>query len=70
MAKRSYNSYNIGFPREGYWKVRFNSDWDGYSSDFTNHHSYNTTASRGTKDKMPFNGNIGIGPYSVIILSQ
>lgn len=70
MAQRSYRSYNIGFPREGYWKVRFNSDWEGYSSDFNNHHSYNTTASRGTKDKMPCNGNIGIGPYSVIILSQ
>ena len=69
MANRSYDSYNIGFPREGLWKVRFNSDWDGYSADFSNHFSYNTHAGPGARDGMPFSGNIGIGPYSVVILS-
>ncbi len=70
MANRSFKNYNIGFPRDGYWKVRFNSDWNSYSSDFGNFLSYDTTASIGDKDGMAFNGNIGIGPYSVIILSQ
>lgn len=70
MANRSYDSYNLGFPREGLWKVRFNSDWQGYSLDFGNHFSYDTYASPGAKDGMPFNGNVGIGPYSVIILSR
>ena len=69
MANRSYGSYNIGFPREGLWKVRFNSDWQGYSADFGNHFSYDTYASPGAKDGMPYKGNIGIGPYSVILLS-
>jgi 1,4-alpha-glucan branching enzyme len=69
MANRSYDSYNIGFPREGLWKVRFNSDWDGYSADFSNHFSYNTHAGPGARDGMPFSGNIGIAPYSVVILS-
>ena len=70
MADRSYSSYNIGFPREGFWQVRFNSDWDGYSPDFGNHPGYSTTASWGAADGMPFNGNVGIGPYSALILSQ
>ncbi len=70
MADRSHNSYNIGFPREGYWRVRFNSDWNGYSPDFGNHPGYDTTAGWGAKDGMSFNGNVGIGPYSVLILSQ
>lgn len=70
MADRSYNSYNIGFPREGYWRVRFNSDWNGYSPDFGNHPGYDTTAGWGAKDGMSFNGNVGIGPYSLLILSQ
>ena len=70
MADRSYNSYKLGFPREGYWQIRFNSDWNGYSPDFGNHPGYDTTASWGGQDGMPFNGNIGIGPYSAIILSQ
>lgn len=65
-----YSSYNIGFPSAGTWKVRFNSDWSGYDSAFGNWNAYNTTASAGTKDGMGFNGNVGIGPYSVIILSK
>jgi 1,4-alpha-glucan branching enzyme len=70
FADRGYNSYHIGFPRLGRWDVRFNSDWSGYSPDFGNHHSYDTTADEGSVDGMPYHGNIGIGPYSAIILSQ
>ena len=70
MANQSYDSYSIGFPREGEWKVRFNSDWNGYSSDFGNHLSYDTTASQPGRDAMPCSGNVGIGPYTAIILSQ
>jgi 1,4-alpha-glucan branching enzyme len=44
MANRGYQSYTIGFPRHGLWKVRFNNDWDGYSKDFGNHFSYDTSA--------------------------
>ncbi len=65
-----FTSYNIGFPRSGSWKVRFNSDWNGYDSAFGNWNAYNTTANSGTKDGMPYNANVGIGPYTVIILSQ
>ncbi|MDJ0693233.1 alpha-amylase family glycosyl hydrolase [Mastigocoleus sp. MO_188.B34] len=70
MADRSYDSYNIGFPKEGYWQIRFNSDWNGYSPDFGNHLGYDTTVTWGEADGMPCNGNIGIAPYSAIILSQ
>ncbi|HLP86080.1 MAG TPA: alpha-amylase family glycosyl hydrolase [Phycisphaerales bacterium] len=70
FGNASYSSYNLGFPRAGTWRVRFNSDWNGYSSDFANTNSYDTTAFSGAKDGMGFNGNIGIGPYSLIILSQ
>lgn len=65
-----FSSYNIGFPRSGTWNVRFNSDWNGYDGSFGNWNSYNTTANSGAKDGMSFNGNVGIGPYSLIILSQ
>ncbi|AXA36253.1 MAG: glycosyl hydrolase [Candidatus Hydrogenedentota bacterium] len=70
FANRAYTSYNIGMPRGGTWYVRFNSDWNGYSSDFGNWNSYNTTANSGAKDGMNYNANVGIGPYTVIILSQ
>ncbi len=65
-----YSSYNIGFPRGGTWRVRFNSDWNGYDSSFGNWNAYDTTAVWGAKDGMNYNGNVGIGPYTVIVLSQ
>jgi len=70
LANQSYDSYTIGFPRDGLWKVRFNSDWNGYSADFGNHLSYDITPSQPGTDGMPYSGNVGIGPYTAIILSQ
>jgi 1,4-alpha-glucan branching enzyme len=70
MADRRYSSYNIGLPRTGTWQVRFNSDWSGYDAEFGDHFSYDTVAHPRAKDGMDYNGNVGIGPYSVVILSQ
>ena len=73
MADRSYDSYSIGFPGGGLWWVRFNSDWRGYSPDFGDHPGYNTisySTDLGNPDGMPFRGNVGICPYSALILSQ
>lgn len=70
FANRSYNSYTLGMPRSGWWRVRFNSDWEGYSDDFSNHPGYDPVAGNGSADNMPCQANVGIGPYSVLILSQ
>src|SRR5229473_1782875 len=61
---------NIGFPRQGQWHVLFNSGASVYDPGFTNGDSFDTTASPGAKDGLNFNGNVGIGAYSVVILSQ
>jgi 1,4-alpha-glucan branching enzyme len=70
LANQSYPSYTIGFPRPGPWQVRLNSDWHGYDETFGNHPSYHTVASGGPKDGLPHSGDVGIGPYTVVILSQ
>ena len=57
-------------PRAGTWHVRFNSDWNGYSSDFASTPSNDTTATSGGQDGLGYHGTIGIGAYSVVILSQ
>ena len=69
LSNRAFDSYNIGFPRDGTWYLRFNSDWSGYCGDFTNV-GYNTNAVPGWNQNMPCNGNVGLGPYSAIVLSQ
>ncbi len=70
MSNRSFNSYTLGFPREGAWQVRFNSDWQGYGADFGNHPGYHTYAFQGDKDGVGYHANVGIAPYSALILSQ
>jgi 1,4-alpha-glucan branching enzyme len=70
FANRSYGSYTLGFPRVGQWRVRFNSDWQGYSADFGNQLGYDTVAGDVPADGMPFQANVGLGSYSVLILSQ
>jgi 1,4-alpha-glucan branching enzyme len=64
-----YN-YTVGMPRCGMWNVRFNSDWNGYSSDFGNTTTYGTNANSGGYDGLPCNANVTIGPYTAVIFSQ
>lgn len=73
FSVKTYSSYTVGFPRSGSWLVRFNSDWSGYGADYGNSPGYDTTAGRpvwGDTDGLPAAGNVGIGPYSALILSQ
>lgn len=70
LSNQSFPSYNLGFPRGGRWKVRFNSGSSVYDPEFKDGDSFDTDAVSGAKDNLNFNGNVGIGPYSVIILSQ
>lgn len=60
---RAYDDYKIRFPRPGGWKVRFNSDWQGYSPEFKNTavHEVNVEAEE---------GSVQLGPYCVLIFSQ
>jgi 1,4-alpha-glucan branching enzyme len=70
FADRSYGEYQLGMPRGGEWKVRFNSDWQGYGEDFLGTPSNDTWASGGPMHGMPHSAAIGIGPYTAVILSQ
>ncbi len=64
------DNYIIGFPAEGMWKLRFNSDRQGYNDDFKNHPSTDVIAETGDRDGFPCHATVSIGPYSVLIFSQ
>lgn len=70
FANQSYSSYAIGFPSAGQWRVRFNSDSSAYDTYFGNWNSYDTMADGPALNGMPNSGNIGIAPYTCLILSQ
>jgi len=70
FSNHQFPSYTMGFPRAGAWRVRFNSDWNGYSPDFGNHQSLDPVAFEAPYDGMPCQASLGLGPYSAVILSQ
>jgi len=70
FSHEAQNDYVIGFPAEGAWKLRFNSDWEGYSDDFGNHPSRDIVANEGANDGLPCYASVSIGAYSVVIFSQ
>ncbi|KAJ9641041.1 hypothetical protein H2199_005709 [Coniosporium tulheliwenetii] len=58
FSEDSFDSYNVGLPCPGTWYLRFNSDWDMIPPQTPGNHG------------MKYQGNVGLGPYSAIILSQ
>ena len=74
FANRARQAYTIGFPHSGAWRVRFNSDLRRYAAEFANNRCPDVIAAappQGAKaDDMPAWGNIAVGPYSALILSQ
>jgi 1,4-alpha-glucan branching enzyme len=62
--------YRVGVPRAGRWRVRFNSDWDGYDPEFETVESVDADASPESRDGLSHSLKVGLGPYSVVILSQ
>jgi 1,4-alpha-glucan branching enzyme len=70
FADAGYASYEIGLPRPGLWRVRFNSDWYGYDPTFGGWASNDTTATNTPRDGLGYSGAVGLGPYTAVILSQ
>jgi 1,4-alpha-glucan branching enzyme len=67
---KAWNGYRIGVPAPGTWRVRFNSDWNGYDPSFGNHPTFDVEADAIGWDGMPYSINLSFGPYTCVILSQ
>jgi 1,4-alpha-glucan branching enzyme len=70
FANRAFDAYTVGFPRGGLWRVRFNSDSRHYGEDYGDHPGYDAAAHAETRDGLPFSGDVGLAPYSALILTQ
>lgn len=69
FSHQSVTDYVVKFPGEGIWKIRFNSDWEGYDTEFQNHFSYDTEATV-LQNEGVFTANVSLGAYSSLIYSQ
>lgn len=70
FSNKSYSDFIIGFPKNGVWKLRFNSDWEGYDKAFENFESTNISTQQGEYDQMQNYASISIAPYTALIFSQ
>jgi 1,4-alpha-glucan branching enzyme len=81
LSHMPHQDYRLGFPANGIWRLRFNSDSNGYSPSFSNtlcddvianpiESSPTIPDASRQRDGFRNEGLINIGPYSVIILSQ
>ena len=70
FSNRRFDHYRIGFPRQGTWRVRFNSDWQGYSPHFGNTPTQDVLAHPHPHDGYSHSAELSIGTYSAAILSQ
>lgn len=70
FSNDSYSSYTLGFPAHGHWRLRFNSDWHGYSELFNGNFSGDIDTAKTNGDTLPFEGTVSVAAYSVLIYSQ
>jgi 1,4-alpha-glucan branching enzyme len=70
LSATAYPDYRVGVPREGRWRVRFNSDWAGYDAEFEAVESLDADADAAPLDGMPLSILVSVGPYASVILSQ
>jgi 1,4-alpha-glucan branching enzyme len=63
FADKAHERYDIWFPRNGVWRARFNSAWEGYAADFKDVPVPEVTVENGA-------GTLVLPPSSAIILSQ
>jgi 1,4-alpha-glucan branching enzyme len=70
FSGRWFPSYQLGLPRRGVWYVRLNSDYQGYSTDFGNTYTPDVWTEDVGRDGLNYRGQVALGPYTAIILSQ
>jgi 1,4-alpha-glucan branching enzyme len=70
FANQRYANYQIGMPRPGMWRVRFNSDSRDYDAQFDNWPSFDTDATGPALNGMPYSANMSLGAYTCLVLSQ
>lgn len=70
FSNRAQDDYTIGLPASGKWKLRFNSDWHGYSELFVGHPNGDINTVEISRDTLPYQASLSMAAYSVLIFSQ
>ncbi len=63
-------AYRIGFPAPGLWRLRLNTDWTGYSEDFTGLPTGDVEAEEAPYDGHQWSAEVALAPWSALVFSQ
>ena len=66
FSDQTRSNVNVSFPSNGTWRVRFNSDWPGYGSDFAGMGPVGNTVAVGGNRQAP----VSIAAHSAIVLAK
>ncbi|MEZ6047394.1 MAG: alpha-amylase family glycosyl hydrolase [Planctomycetaceae bacterium] len=70
FANKNWDNYEIGLPYDSDWKCLLNSDWAGYSDEFTDKLVMDLKPEESAQDGFPAKAQVAIGPYSVLIFGR
>jgi 1,4-alpha-glucan branching enzyme len=70
FSSRPLTNYRLGMPAAGVWRPRLNSDWSGYSPDFSGTLALETATDDQPCDGYGFSVSVELAPYTVLIYSQ
>ncbi len=70
LSTEPRESYEIGMPTGGLWKLRLNTDAGTYSKEFGDYPSFDVEATEPGMDGFGAHATINIAPYTMLIYSQ
>jgi len=70
LTAQAHDFYEITLPASGEWKVRFNADWTGYSTDFDDTEVITVEGRENVPGHPAPLGGLALPPYAFLILSQ
>jgi 1,4-alpha-glucan branching enzyme len=70
LSNQALPAYRIGFPKPGAWKLRLNTDWQGYSQLFTGAPSGDLSTDEQDCSGCSSSAIVSLAPYSGLIYSQ
>ena len=70
LRNAAYTQYDFGVPSGGAWRVRLDTDWTTYGSDFGGGQTGPITATATPKDGQPFTLSVKLAPYGAVVLSR
>jgi 1,4-alpha-glucan branching enzyme len=60
----------IGLPDGGGWRLRVNTDWEGYSEDFGNHAAFDLAPTEGAHDGRLDHAETAIGGFTALVFTR